>query len=349
MTRTALSEIRLDANVFDALTRRLTVVRSRRATLPVLAGSALGVLGATSALSAKKKPRKVTLCLDGQTVKARNKKKKKRLRRRGATRGACSPCLDLQPTVDLAVAIAAAAPGTTLRLCPGTFRLTGPLIAEQALTLIGAGTDQTILDGGDAVRVLQVGSVDTVTLQDLTITRGRAPEDVDRGGGILSQGELTLRGVAVTACSAGFGGGIFSQAGTLRIEAGSRLAGNSATTGGGIFSQLGSLTLAATSSVTGNTAGSGGGIFNQGTTTLLETGSTVRENDASTNGGGIFMQDGTVTLQSGSSVAENSASSVGGGGGIFRQGGQGRVILDPGSSVSGNTPDNCDPDQVACI
>lgn len=316
----------------------------------MLAGGALGALGATARLAAKRKQKrkKTKLCLDGQTVKAKNTKKKQRLRKQGAVKGACPPCPDLQPSVDLTAAIAAAAPGATLRLCPGTFRLTSSLIVEQSLTLVGAGTDQTILDGSDALRVVQIGSAATVIVQDLTITRGRAPEGVDRGGGILSQGEVILRGVAVTACSAEFGGGIFKQSGTLRLEAGSRLTGNSATAGGGIFSQVGSVTLAETSSVSGNTADSGGGIFNQGTTTILETGSTVRDNEASTNGGGIFMQGGTVTLQAGSSVTENTAVGVGGGGGIFRQGGQGIVILDSGSSVAANSPDDCEPDQGTC-
>lgn len=331
------------------MTRLVSHQHSRRFALPVLAGGLLGVLGATAPLDARKKPRKVTFCLDGKTTKARNKKKKQRLRKQGATRGACPPCLDLQPTEDLAAAIAAA-PGAILRLCPGTFRLNSSLIVGQNLTLIGAGTDQTILDGGDAVRVLQIGSVAIVTLQDLTITRGRAPADVDRGGGILSQGALTLRGVAMTACCAGFGGGFFNQTGTLRLEAGSRLAGNSAGSGGGIQSQLGTVTLAATSSVTGNTATSGGGIFSQGATMTLETGSSVDENDASGAGGGIFMQSGTVTLQAGGSVAGNRAGSGGGGGGggIFQQGGLGTLTLDPGSTVTGNSPDNCEPDQGTC-
>lgn len=366
----------MDPTIFDALTGRLTTFRSRRMALPVVAGGVLGVLGAREPLAAKKNNKKKTkkFCQDGETVKAKNKKKKQRLRKDGATSGACPTCPDLQNADDLAAAIAAATPGATLWLCPGTFRLTSTLIVEQALTLIGAGTDQTIFDGGDSVRVLHIESGNAVTVQDLTITRGLAPEEADRGGGILNEGELTLRGVAVTASNAGLGGGIFNQVSSLRLETESRFAGNSASSGGGIFSQLGKLTLAATSSVTGNQASNGAGLFIQGATATLESGSSVAENDASANGGGIFMQDGTVTVETGSSVRENDASANGGGifmqggtltlqtgssvanntadsgsgGGIFRQGGLGTVILDPGSIITDNSPDDCEPDQGTC-
>lgn len=336
----------MHANTVDALSRRVASQRSRRTVLSLLGGGALGGLGATRLLTARKKHKKVKFCRDGETVKAKNKKKKKRLRKQGATRGACPACPDLQPTADLAAAIAAAAPGATLRLCPGDFRLSSTLTLKQALTLIGAGTDQTILDGGGAVTVLLNDSADPVLVQDLTITRGRAPAAADRGGGIVNQGSLTLRGVAITDCSAASGGAIFNQIGTLRLEAGSRLTGNSATTGGGLFSQVGTVTLAA-SSVTGNTADNGGGIFSQGATTTLETGSTVDGNEVGGLGGGISMQSGTVTLRAGSAVTGNRAGGIGGG--ILNQGGLGTVTLEPGSTISGNTPDNCDPDQGACV
>jgi hypothetical protein len=307
----------------------------------------LAIPGSPLAARKRRKRKKKKFCLEGDTIKSRNKKKKKRLRKQGATRGACPTCPDIQGVDELAAAIAAAVPGTTLRLCPGTFQLSSSLVVDQSLTIIGAGTDQTILDGGDTVRVLRVGSVDVVTLQDLTISRGRGPTGEDRGGGILNQGELTLRGVAVTNCSAELGGGMFSQVATLRLEAGTRVAGNAAKTGGGIFAQRGTVTVAESASVSENSAANGAGIFTQNTAITLETGSTVSANDAEGSGGGIFMQGGTLTLQAGSAVTDNTA--VGVGGGIANQGGLGTVILDPGSIVTGNSGDNCDPDQGSCI
>ena len=51
-----------------------------------------------------------------------------------------------------------------------------------------------------------------------------------------------------------------------------------------------------------------------------------------------------MTLEAGSSVAGNRANRPAtrtAAGGIFTDGGA--VNLDPGSSVTGNTPDNCEP------
>jgi predicted outer membrane repeat protein len=199
------------------------------------------------------------------------------------------PCAGLKPTDDLQAAINAAAPGATLTLCPGTWLLSATLVIAKNLMLIGAGTGQSILDGGIAVRVLQIGSGATVTVQDLTITKGRAAGTTvptGFGGGIFNEGTLTLRGVAVTGNSATQGGGIYSSAGTLTLESGSIVGG--------------------TNPGDGNTAGdAGGGIFNDGGTLTLAAGSRVTGNHAFV-GGGIFSGGGPVTLQAGAIVCSNS-------------------------------------------
>ncbi len=68
----------MDAPRFDALTRLLGASPSRRALLPALGGllttPLLGFVPAGS--KKKKKGKKSTLCLDGQTVQASKKKKK---------------------------------------------------------------------------------------------------------------------------------------------------------------------------------------------------------------------------------------------------------------------------------
>ena len=191
-------------------------------------------------------------------------------------------CTGLKPADDLQAAIAAAAPGATLTLCPGTWALSSQLRIAKNLTLVGAGAGQSLLDGGrqsngtGGVRVLQIAAGARVTLRDLTITKGHAAGSsfpVSFGGGILNFGTLTLRDVAVSGNAAGVsGGGIFNfNGGTLTLQAGSSLTGNTAGGntanhfGGGIFNSMdGTVTLQAGSSVTGNTAerDGGGGIFN---------------------------------------------------------------------------------------
>ncbi|MFT4036822.1 MAG: hypothetical protein QM692_01480 [Thermomicrobiales bacterium] len=82
----------MDPANFDDLTRRLTGRRSRRRAIPMLTSGLLGVaslsqFGETQAK--RKKPKKVTLCLNGQTQTV-PKKKRGGLLKQGATVGACA-------------------------------------------------------------------------------------------------------------------------------------------------------------------------------------------------------------------------------------------------------------------
>ena len=112
------------------------------------------------------------------------------------------------PTQGLQEAINQAAAGATLTLCAGTWSLSAEIIIAKDLTLRGAGAGQTILDGGNAVRVLQIALGATVTVQGLTVTKGEAPVGDAFGGGIRNEGTLTLVGASVTNNTADFGGGI---------------------------------------------------------------------------------------------------------------------------------------------
>lgn len=308
----------MDDTTFDRIVQSLTTTTGRRRALTTLAGA--GLLGLANATpddaSAKRRKRKkkkkkrqketVTLCRDEQTITV-DKAQQNALLDAGATLGACPPCL--ATTANLQAAIDASPAGTALRLCSGRRALTSTVTIDKNFTLLGAGIDKTILDGGNAVRVLLLSDDITVTVQDLTITRGRAdgvfPDD--RGGGIEGKGAtLTLRSAAVTACTAlGAGGGIHTFSGSLRLEAGSRVTGNTGAQGGGVFNN-GSIAVVNASQVTNNTAtNNGGGIFNLGGDGLtLSGGSTVKGNDATNSGGGIQAQ-GPVTITPGSSVINN--------------------------------------------
>jgi hypothetical protein len=84
--------------------------------------------------------------------------------------GSGTPCLP--PTADLQNAINAAHSGDTLTLCAGTFPDIAAAITKN-LTLVGAGTKQTILnnDRGCICAVLEVAMGATVTVQGLTIAK----------------------------------------------------------------------------------------------------------------------------------------------------------------------------------
>lgn len=154
-------------------------------------------------------------------------------------------------TTDPVAAIGAAAPGSTVRICAGTYRVVN-LNVSKNLTVVGAGAGVTILDAQRAGRVLFVGG-GTVEVRDLTITGGKFATN---GGAIINAGTLTLIGVTVRDSEAAFfGGGISNSGGaTLTLGAGTRIEFNKAAggSGGGIFNS-GSATIAPGAVVTNNT------------------------------------------------------------------------------------------------
>jgi predicted outer membrane repeat protein len=229
-------------------------------------------------------------------------------------------------TQGLQTAIALAEPGSTLKLCAGTWKLTTQAVIGKDLTLEGAGSDKTSLDGQRQTRVLLVELGATVRLDSLAVEGGYAddacisdsyggtcyPED-SYGGGIYNNGTLTLKDSAVR--------------------------NNKAYRAGGGIANLGTLTLANGSVVSGNTAwwtstdNGGGGIWSQGPLTL-EGGSTVSDNTATEHGGGIYSK-GTLTLKAGSTVTRNSILGYGVGSGVLDEL---TFKAEDGAIICGNTP-----------
>jgi hypothetical protein len=338
---------------FDRLSITLTRVDTRRALLRLVLALPLSAGLAGRLLEASAHGQR-----NGATVgegRHRGHKGKGKHKRKG--KGQSS----LKPTDDVQAAIDHAAPGATIVFVPGTWAVTRTLVIAKDLTLVGAGAGQSILDGGQAVRVLQIAPASTVTVQDLTITRGRAAE----GGGIFNEGSLTLLRTSLEGNLAGSGGALFN-AGTATLGEGTTVVGNTAVTdfsgqggsnlssadvsagaGGGVFNSgpLAALLLAAGGAVAAaliaaNSAATGGGIHNDGGNVTLDTGSSVKENTA-TEGAGIHNDGGTVTAAAGSSVIGNTASTMGGG--IFDKNYTEVVTLASDDIVTYNTPNNCFP------
>ncbi|MCE5215188.1 MAG: DUF1565 domain-containing protein, partial [Methanobacterium sp.] len=84
--------------------------------------------------------------------------------------------------------ISTVADGGTVNLSAGTYQ-ENVITVNKNLTITGAGEDNTILDGKNNNRVFYIDSGKTVTIQNLTITRGIGKPD---GGGIYNDGTLTL-------------------------------------------------------------------------------------------------------------------------------------------------------------
>jgi len=269
-------------------------------------------------------------------------------------------------TTDLQTAIDNAAPGATVAFIGTCF---GSYTIDQSLTLHGLGT--AVLDGQQDGTTLTIDAGAIVNLVGLTITDGNAGGTAGNGGGIDNSGTLTLNQTTVSNSTAGnFGGGIYNNSDAVLTLKNSRVSGNSSSVfgggiynentmaivgssisnnnaqlgGGGVFSGFGfSPVMFKNAIISGNTAtaGSGGGIFNILDSATLQN-STVSGNTAALVGGGINNNAGTTTVDD-SLVIDNTAQQGEGGsfgGGVFTF--SGTVPL-TNSTVSGNTPDNCDP------
>lgn len=77
----------MDATRFDGFARTVATRLTRRTGLGLLAAASIPILNVAEDTDAKKK-KKITLCVNGQTVK-KPKKKAKKLLKKGATKGAC--------------------------------------------------------------------------------------------------------------------------------------------------------------------------------------------------------------------------------------------------------------------
>ena len=161
--------------------------------------------------------------------------------------------------------------------------MTGDLDIFDDLTITGQGAGASINSGG-IDRILDIPTDVSVTLQNLTITGGQAPDGKDGvadGGGIRNYGSLKLIDVIVSnnqagngsggdpyAASGGYGGGIYSHGTSLIIEK---------------------------STITGNTSG---------------TGEDVKQYGSGGHGGGIYMTDTTKSISK-STISGNTAGNAG--------------------------------------
>ena len=196
-----------------------------------------------------------------------------------------------------------------------------------------AGAASTVINGNNTDRVLDL-IAGTVSISGITVRNG----NVNQGGGISNNGNLTLTDVVVTANTGNSGGGIWcsniSQLQLVRVV----VSGNSSSNGGGLYANLGTVTITDTtfsgnsatnngggayikstttitgSTFSGNTAGgSGGGLFNQGSVSL--TNDTISGNTATINGGGIYFQFGGSLMNV--TIANNTATA---GAGLYNNG-----------------------------
>src|SRR5215210_974303 len=116
----------MDDSQFDRIVRDMGVPQTRRVAVTLLGGLLAAPILASDAKNRKKKkkckPQPTATTCAAQCGEIRNNCKKP------VDCGPCTPpCTGLQPTADLQEAINAAAPGSTVTLCAGTWTVTSTL------------------------------------------------------------------------------------------------------------------------------------------------------------------------------------------------------------------------------
>lgn len=253
-----------------------------------------------------------------------------------------------------------------IQLAPGcTYTFTTPAVAGSALPIITGrvaitGDNATIArahNAADEFRIATVRASGFLSLNGVTIKGGVSS---DGGGGILNAGTVSLKHSSLTENAdfgANGGGGLLAMGSSLTLLHHSMISGNTALAGGGAR-VLGTL-RAVESNFTGNTTtGQGGGLLlDGGAARLLDSvvsrnrafsGAGIYQtsgnlqinhtrifgNEAARNGGGLFVSSGTVRIAKGE-IVRNVANGTGGG--IFND----ANINLKGTTVAGNTPNNC--------
>ena len=208
-----------------------------------------------------------------------------------------------------------------------TYTLTaGEILIDKDLTVKGPDggvPGDIVISGGGASRVFKITAV-TVAMENLTISNGYTNLE-QGGGGIFSDGNLTLQDVVLSACWADHtvGGGILNR-GTLNLHD-CLITGNSVTgsySGGGIYSKLASGTPVVNmydTTVSLNTVGvHGGGLLSEdGEVNLVRC--TFDQNQTGDGlyygpyyyGGGLRVEDGSLTIID-STFSSNSCKTAGG-------------------------------------
>ena len=193
----------------------------------------------------------------------------------------------------------------------------------------GAASDKLNANGQNH-RIFKVTGGKTLTLKNLTLTKGKpdASNENGNGGGILLQGgALNMKNCDVKGNeAANAGGGIYAErvgttASSVTISGGT-IGGTDAAdknktnygSGGGIHIDTGcSLTMKDNAKVTGNeSATSGGGIHAENDSTLVIEHCSVTANTASGSGGGIHAR-GALTVDS-CAISDNKTTGDSGGG-----------------------------------
>ena len=165
----------------------------------------------------------------------------------------------------------------------------------KSLTISGAtGNTTDSLKGGFTSSsngtTLKILTDVPVTIKNLKITGGYAAQTSAGGGGLYTNGDVTLSEGALVSgnYTASCGGGIYNDSKTLTIEDGAEISGN--------YEKGGS--------------NCGGGIFNYGGT-LVISGGVIKANSADHDGGAIYTKEGTCYIYGNTLIGKDVTAAPG--------------------------------------
>ncbi len=172
--------------------------------------------------------------------------------------------IDAGPANIINTTVRNAVAGDTIILNPGTYTENGILVNKdltiRANTSHGGTAANTIIDGTNTSRIMYVNTGITLSIDNLTFTRGDA--GAGDGGAIYNSGTMDISSSTFTSCAARFGGAIYNE-GTMTISS-STFTSCSVTAAGGAIDNNGTVTITtSTFSFCGGRA-----IFNHATATI---------------------------------------------------------------------------------
>jgi hypothetical protein len=210
-------------------------------------------------------------------------------------------------------ALAAATPGDTVLVAPGTWPCSAALPA--GVSLVGEAGGPVVLDAGGQGAVLQMtdaGSATCVSNVELTGGIGKFVSDSRYGGGLYGlRSSPTLSRVRITGCTAPVGGGAYFELGSPTMQD-CDLDHNQADFGGGLAVNQCAVRLDSCTFTTNSASASGGGILAiNAASVAMYRGALVSNTGVGDGGGAYFLSSSGNLLEV--VLRDNSAMGLGGG------------------------------------
>jgi predicted outer membrane repeat protein len=191
----------------------------------------------------------------------------------------------------------------------------GELVIDSNVEILGPGKDVLTIDADENSRVMSVAGGITAAIVGMTLSGG---DTTGFGGAIYSQGDLTIRDLAISGNSANQGGGIYQLGGQLSISSSAIFDNQAGSLGGGIYSNDASSTTIDSSAIYLNSANLFGGLaIADGVADIRN--STISTNTANLEIGAFNFTGTSATLSHVTMV--NNVTTGGAIGGMFKSSG----------------------------